>query len=151
MHLVFVYNLWQTEECDPTTILIRTCNKMLYVLSFVVRCILLHALDACFSCAPFCKAQFHSIYAYPKSILKLRWFEQNVTCKFPICDWIDKRHIHVFYFLFPQQLNFDRLLAKMWEAMGLVRVYTKPQGQQPDFSDPVVLSAVCDKLVLFFS
>ncbi|KAF3452057.1 hypothetical protein FNV43_RR08153 [Rhamnella rubrinervis] len=39
------------------------------------------------------------------------------------------------------KLNFDRLLAKMWEEMGLVRVYTKPQGQQPDFSDPVVLSA----------
>ncbi|PWA90174.1 P-loop containing nucleoside triphosphate hydrolases superfamily protein [Artemisia annua] len=38
------------------------------------------------------------------------------------------------------ELNLDRLLAKMWEAMGLVRVYTKPQGQQPDFSDPVVLS-----------
>lgn len=27
--------------------------------------------------------------------------------------------------------------------MGLVRIYTKPQGQQPDFTDPVVLSAVC--------
>ncbi|KAG2728698.1 hypothetical protein I3760_01G216700 [Carya illinoinensis] len=39
------------------------------------------------------------------------------------------------------ELNFDRLLAKMWEEMGLVRVYTKPQGQQPDFGDPVVLSA----------
>ncbi|WMV57436.1 hypothetical protein MTR67_050821 [Solanum verrucosum] len=39
------------------------------------------------------------------------------------------------------QLNLDRLLAKMWEAMGLVRVYTKPQGQQPDFAEPVVLSA----------
>ncbi|KAK4790230.1 hypothetical protein SAY86_017534 [Trapa natans] len=26
--------------------------------------------------------------------------------------------------------------------MGLVRVYTKPQGQQPDFTDPVVLSSV---------
>ncbi|XP_058104832.1 uncharacterized protein LOC131248528 isoform X9 [Magnolia sinica] len=25
---------------------------------------------------------------------------------------------------------------------GLVRVYTKPQGQQPDFSDPVVLSTM---------
>ncbi|PWA66075.1 P-loop containing nucleoside triphosphate hydrolases superfamily protein [Artemisia annua] len=36
-----------------------------------------------------------------------------------------------------RQLNLDRLLAKMWEAMGLVRVYTKPQGPQPDFSDPV--------------
>ncbi|KAJ0075790.1 hypothetical protein Patl1_33636 [Pistacia atlantica] len=37
-------------------------------------------------------------------------------------------------------LNLDRLLARMWDAMGLVRVYTKPQGQQPDFSEPVVLS-----------
>jgi hypothetical protein len=55
------------------------------------------------------------------------------------------------YFLFPEQLNFDRLLAKMWEEMGLVRVYTKPQGQQPDFTDPVVLSTVCDKLIIFFS
>lgn len=40
------------------------------------------------------------------------------------------------------QLNLDRVLARMWEEMGLVRVYTKPQGQQPDFTDPVVLSAV---------
>ncbi|KAF7036678.1 hypothetical protein CFC21_047261 [Triticum aestivum] len=39
------------------------------------------------------------------------------------------------------QLNLDRLLARMWEEMGLVRVYTKPQGQQPDFGDPVVLSS----------
>jgi ribosome-interacting GTPase 1 len=30
----------------------------------------------------------------------------------------------------------------MWDEMGLVRVYTKPQGQQPDFSEPVVLSTV---------
>lgn len=46
-------------------------------------------------------------------------------------------------FIFMIQLNLDRLLAKMWDEMGLVRVYTKPQGQQPDFTDPVVLSAVC--------
>uniref|UniRef100_A0A2P2LP28 Uncharacterized protein MANES_04G143600 n=1 Tax=Rhizophora mucronata TaxID=61149 RepID=A0A2P2LP28_RHIMU len=39
------------------------------------------------------------------------------------------------------KLNLDRLLAKMWEEMGLVRVYTKPQGQQPDFTDPAVFSA----------
>lgn len=36
----------------------------------------------------------------------------------------------------------------MWEEMGLVRVYTKPQGQQPDFSDPVVLSAVCLRVII---
>jgi ribosome-interacting GTPase 1 len=45
--------------------------------------------------------------------------------------------------LLSSQLNLDRLLARMWDEMGLVRVYTKPQGQQPDFSDPVVLSTVC--------
>lgn len=49
-------------------------------------------------------------------------------------------------FLLLNQLNFDRLLAKMWDEMGLVRVYTKPQGQQPDFADPVVLSAVSKKI-----
>ncbi|KAL9247268.1 hypothetical protein vseg_020717 [Gypsophila vaccaria] len=38
------------------------------------------------------------------------------------------------------RLNLDRLLAKMWEEMGVVRVYTKPQGQQPDVSEPVILS-----------
>eukprot|EP00897_Mesotaenium_endlicherianum_P001118 jgi/Mesen1/11006/ME000098S10400 len=40
------------------------------------------------------------------------------------------------------KLNLDRLLARMWDEMGLVRVYTKPQGSQPDFGDPVVLSKV---------
>ncbi|KAG2257040.1 hypothetical protein Bca52824_076334 [Brassica carinata] len=39
-------------------------------------------------------------------------------------------------------LNLDRLLAKMWDEMGLVRVYSKPQGQQPDFDEPFVLSSV---------
>ncbi|KAL8537802.1 hypothetical protein ACS0TY_012799 [Phlomoides rotata] len=39
------------------------------------------------------------------------------------------------------KLNLDRLLARMWDEMGLVRIYTKPQGQQPDFAEPVVLSA----------
>lgn len=45
-------------------------------------------------------------------------------------------------YVYEMQLNLDRLLAKMWDEMGLVRVYTKPQGQQPDFTDPVVLSTV---------
>ncbi|KAG5390800.1 hypothetical protein IGI04_032341 [Brassica rapa subsp. trilocularis] len=38
-------------------------------------------------------------------------------------------------------LNLDRLLARMWDEMGLVRVYSKPQGQQPDFDEPFVLSS----------
>ncbi|KAJ3045156.1 GTP-binding protein [Rhizophlyctis rosea] len=35
--------------------------------------------------------------------------------------------------------NFDDLLEKMWEYLDLVRIYTKPKGQLPDYSAPVVL------------
>lgn len=38
------------------------------------------------------------------------------------------------------QLNMGGLLKKIWEMMGLVRVYTKKVGNKPDFSDPVILS-----------
>ncbi|KAL4423203.1 hypothetical protein ABPG77_000336 [Micractinium sp. CCAP 211/92] len=38
------------------------------------------------------------------------------------------------------KLNFDGLLARIWDMMGLVRVYTKKVGHKPDFGDPVVLS-----------
>lgn len=35
--------------------------------------------------------------------------------------------------------NFDDLLEKTWEYLDLVRIYTKPKGQLPDYSQPVVL------------
>lgn len=35
--------------------------------------------------------------------------------------------------------NLDELLDKMWTKLDLVRVYTKPKGKQPDYSEPVVL------------
>ncbi|GFZ43655.1 GTP-binding protein 1 [Saitozyma sp. JCM 24511] len=38
-----------------------------------------------------------------------------------------------------QWLNIDELLEVMWDKLNLVRVYTKPRGQQPDYSSPVVL------------
>mmetsp|Transcript_16252 Transcript_16252/g.21525 ORF Transcript_16252/g.21525 Transcript_16252/m.21525 type:complete len:405 (+) Transcript_16252:163-1377(+) len=38
-------------------------------------------------------------------------------------------------------LNTEELLAKMWDYMGLVRVYTKKKGQPPDFNEPIVLSS----------
>ncbi|CAD8092507.1 unnamed protein product [Paramecium sonneborni] len=38
------------------------------------------------------------------------------------------------------KLNLDYLLECMWEKLDLVRVYTKKRGQQPDFTDPIVLS-----------
>ncbi|KAG9317576.1 P-loop containing nucleoside triphosphate hydrolase protein [Chiua virens] len=36
-------------------------------------------------------------------------------------------------------MNVDELIEKMWDALELVRVYTKPRGQSPDYSAPVVL------------
>ncbi|KAF8897426.1 developmentally regulated GTP binding protein 1 [Infundibulicybe gibba] len=36
-------------------------------------------------------------------------------------------------------LNIDELIEKMWETLDLVRVYTKPRGLAPDYSQPVVL------------
>ena len=36
-------------------------------------------------------------------------------------------------------LNIDELIDVMWKALDLVRVYTKPRGQSPDYSAPVVL------------
>jgi len=38
-----------------------------------------------------------------------------------------------------QWMNIDELIEKLWEALDLVRVYTKPRGQPPDYSSPVVL------------
>ncbi|XP_003387147.1 PREDICTED: developmentally-regulated GTP-binding protein 1-like isoform X2 [Amphimedon queenslandica] len=35
--------------------------------------------------------------------------------------------------------NFDDLLEKMWNYLSLVRIYTKPKGQLPDYATPVVL------------
>ncbi|XP_065893126.1 developmentally-regulated GTP-binding protein 1-like isoform X2 [Dysidea avara] len=37
--------------------------------------------------------------------------------------------------------NFDDLLEKMWSYLNLLRIYTKPKGQLPDYSAPVVLSS----------
>jgi small GTP-binding protein len=37
------------------------------------------------------------------------------------------------------QWNLDELLDKMWEYLGLIRIYTKPHGLIPDYSAPVVL------------
>ncbi|KAK9316826.1 P-loop containing nucleoside triphosphate hydrolase protein [Lipomyces starkeyi] len=35
--------------------------------------------------------------------------------------------------------NVDELLEMMWEKLDLVRVYTKPKGQPPDYEQPIVL------------
>lgn len=49
--------------------------------------------------------------------------------------------------------NFDELLEKIWEYAKMIRIYTKPKGQIPDYSSPVVLHATnpsiadfCDRI-----
>lgn len=37
-------------------------------------------------------------------------------------------------------LGIDILLEKVWDMLGLVRVYTKKKGCQPDFTDPLILT-----------
>lgn len=39
-----------------------------------------------------------------------------------------------------KKLNLDRLLARLWKEMGLVRVYTRRRGEPPEFSEPLILS-----------
>lgn len=35
--------------------------------------------------------------------------------------------------------NLDELLERIWEKMDLLRIYTKPKGQVPDYEAPVIL------------
>jgi len=35
--------------------------------------------------------------------------------------------------------NFDELLEQIWERCKMTRIFTKPKGQIPDFSDPVIM------------
>ena len=38
-------------------------------------------------------------------------------------------------------LNLDFMLQKMWDYLGLIRIYTKRRGQLPDLTEPIVLSS----------
>lgn len=37
--------------------------------------------------------------------------------------------------------NLDGLIEKMWEYMDLIRVYTKPKGEIPDYNEPVIIKS----------
>ncbi|GAB1608145.1 hypothetical protein Ahia01_001098700 [Argonauta hians] len=69
--------------------------------------------------------------------------ELDIIYKIPHCVPLSAHH----------KWNFDDLLEKLWEYLQLVRIYTKPKGQLPDYRAPVVLkdgrSSVedfCDKI-----
>jgi uncharacterized protein len=38
------------------------------------------------------------------------------------------------------QLNLDYLIERVWQKLGLVRVYTKKPGNKPDFNEPLILT-----------
>ena len=38
-----------------------------------------------------------------------------------------------------KEWNFDGLMEKIWQYLDMIRIYTKPKGQIPDYSQPVVL------------
>jgi len=48
-----------------------------------------------------------------------------------------------------KEWNFDELLEKMWEYLDLIRIYTKPRGQIPDYEAPVVIPARANSLEQF--
>lgn len=55
--------------------------------------------------------------------------ELDIIYRIPHCVPISAHH----------KWNFDDLLEKMWDYLNLVRIYTKPKGQLPDYNAPVVL------------
>jgi len=55
--------------------------------------------------------------------------ELDIIYKIPHCVPISAHH----------KWNFDDLLEKIWTYLALVRIYTKPKGQLPDYTAPVVL------------
>lgn len=57
--------------------------------------------------------------------------ELDIICDIPHCVPISAHH----------KWNYDALLEKLWEYLKLVRIYTKPKGQLPDYEAPVVLQS----------
>eukprot|EP00055_Hartaetosiga_balthica_P018554 m.134751 g.134751 ORF g.134751 m.134751 type:complete len:367 (+) comp9720_c0_seq1:32-1132(+) len=55
--------------------------------------------------------------------------ELDIVYKIPHCVPISAAH----------KWNFDDLLEKMWDYLKLIRVFTKPKSQLPDYEDPVIL------------
>ncbi|XP_067120608.1 developmentally-regulated GTP-binding protein 1 isoform X2 [Centruroides vittatus] len=56
--------------------------------------------------------------------------ELDIIYRIPHCVPISAHH----------KWNFDDLLEKSWEYLKLIRIYTKPKGQLPDYEAPVILN-----------
>jgi ribosome-interacting GTPase 1 len=69
-----------------------------------------------------------------------------------VCNMIDKISIeeldlldripHYVPISARDEWNLDGMLETMWDHMSLLRVYTKPKGQIPDYNEPVVLPSL---------
>eukprot|EP00096_Caligus_rogercresseyi_P007929 TRINITY_DN26099_c0_g1_i1.p1 TRINITY_DN26099_c0_g1~~TRINITY_DN26099_c0_g1_i1.p1 ORF type:complete len:368 (+),score=120.40 TRINITY_DN26099_c0_g1_i1:76-1179(+) len=55
--------------------------------------------------------------------------ELDIITEIPHCVPISAHH----------KWNYDSLLEKLWDYLKLIRIYTKPKGQLPDYESPVVL------------
>merc|ERR1711959_550443 len=42
--------------------------------------------------------------------------------------------------------NLDGLIETAWKSMNLLRIYTKPKGQIPDYNEPVIMPAKRKKI-----
>lgn len=43
--------------------------------------------------------------------------------------------------LYSHEWNLEELMERIWESTNMIRIYTKPKGQIPDYGAPVVLHA----------
>uniref|UniRef100_A0A915IYF7 OBG-type G domain-containing protein n=1 Tax=Romanomermis culicivorax TaxID=13658 RepID=A0A915IYF7_ROMCU len=66
-----------------------------------------------------------------KGGLNLTSTELDIIYKIPHCVPLSAHH----------KWNFDDLLEKIWCYLNLIRIYTKPKGQLPDYSAPIVVHA----------
>lgn len=55
--------------------------------------------------------------------------ELDLLVQIPYCVPISAGH----------EWNMDELLDKIWEMCHMIRIYTKPKGQIPDYNEPVIL------------
>ena len=77
-----------------------------------------------------CKLVFWILCSYlnvVSSLVNVSWTFYRV----PHCVPISAHH----------KWNFDELLEKMWDYLSLVRIYTKPKSQLPDYTSPVILKS----------
>lgn len=62
---------------------------------------------------------------------KISMEELELICSFPHFVPVSAEH----------EWNFDELLETIWDKCNMLRIYTKPKGQIPDYTSPVILHA----------